>query len=165
MLQPSAYGVYGASNCGSPSVMGAKAMNFGYTASPRTGSANYYLTAAQKPSTSTCTSSSSPQLCPLWSACLTAQLQVIGPFAYPGLVAGTNDTAYIVTSASGTRYYADVSGATGSATITGIGNDDGADYTLYTTFPYLDDGQPRAYTAIPLPLPLPLLTSTRVDSH
>ena len=163
--------------------MGTKTVNFGYTASPRLDS-TYYLTAANKPATDMCNGNASPKLCPLWSACVSATLQVIGPFLYPGLVAGTNDSAYIVTGATGSRVYADVSGRTGTVQITGAGNDDGADNTrtthsaaasplrphvaassspltmavccaaVYTTFPYVDDAGITFSTSAPPTNPL-----------
>ena len=148
LIQPSSYGLYTAGNCGAPSKMGVKSMNFGYTASPRLDP-SYYLTAAAKPSGNTCTGSASPRMCPLWSACVSATLQAIGPFAYPGLTAGTNDTAYTITGATGTRTYADVSGATGSVSITGVSVADGGDFTLYTTVPYFDDAGLSFSTSAP----------------
>ena len=128
LIQPSAKGVYTAANCGSPRVMGTKTINFGYTASPRV-SASYYLSAATKPAGAQCLNSG-PTVCPLWSACVAATMTAIGPISYPGYTTGTTDSVYILTSATGTRYYSDVNGGQGSVQITGVGTGDGGDFSV-----------------------------------
>ena len=96
-----------------------------------------------------------------WSACVSANLTVLGPFAIPSYTgSGTNPTL-VVTGATGSRYIVAQRGQAGTTTqLTGVGTDDGGDFMIYGQGPIVSNaGITFRYAAIP-----PVITAGGLES-
>ena len=80
---------------------------------------------------------------PVFSACMTGSMQLIGPFAMGNDLTNEISPTYIMQNASGYRLFTNDTGGNGGAayrqTIINVGTDDGGDFVFYTAYPWFDD--------------------------
>ena len=113
--------------------------------------------------TPTYNASSSQYLYGLWSACVHANLSVVGPYAVPSSLGSGLNSVLVVVGAVGERYIAatrDGFNATTSA-LTGVGPEDGGDFMLYGVGPLVSPaGITFRYSSPP-----PILTTTGMQPN
>ena len=75
-----------------------------------------------------------------WSACVTGNLSVLGPFSIPSYAGTGLNNVLVVVGATGSRYITATRGFTAqTTTITGVGPDDGGDFMIYGYGPVVSD--------------------------